>query len=161
VQFTDQRSVGDELHRGFDTQLYGAKMSFELKGFLATLGVTTTDDGSPILSPWGGDPTFNSVMIDDFSRSGEDSWRVGLAYDFDQIGLDGFSAYANYVQGNTPDSGPAATPDQNEWNLTVDYKPTPDFLKNLWLRVRIGENELEGERTREEFRIIVNYSVPF
>ena len=161
LQLTDQRSVGDELLGSFDTQMYGAMMSFELKGFLATLGVTTTDEGGAVLSPWGGDPAFNSVMVGDFTRAGEDSWRVGLAYDFSQIGLRGFSANANYVQGNTPDSGPVATPDQNEWNLTVDYKPTPDFLKNLWLRVRVGENELEGERTREEFRIIINYSIPF
>lgn len=161
LQMTDQRSVGDELLGGFDTQMYGVVLSFELKGFLATLGATTTDEGSDILSPWGGDPAFNSVMIDDFSCAGEDSWRIGLAYDFSQIVLDGISAYTNYVQGNTPDGGRMASPDQNELDLTVDYRPTFDFLENLWFRVRVGENELEGVRTREEFRIIVNYSIPF
>ncbi len=65
------------------------------------------------------------------------------------------------MQGDTPDSGRALSPDQNEWDLTVDYRPAADFLENLWLRVRVGENELESERTREEFRIIVNYSIPF
>jgi len=161
LQLTDQRSVGDELLGGFDTQMYGAMMSLELKGFLATVGVTSTEKGSAVRNPWGGDPAFNSVMVSDFDRAGEESWRVGLAYDFAQIGLDGFSAFTNYVQGNTPDSGDVATPDQNEWNFTVDYRPTADFLENLWFRVRAGSNELEGERTREEFRVIVNYSIPF
>jgi len=161
LQLTDQRSVGDELLGGFDTQMLGAMMSLELKGFLATIGVTSTEKGSSVKNPWGGDPAFNSVMVSDFNRAGEESWRVGLAYDFAQIGLDGFSAFANYVQGNTPDSGAKATPDQNEWNFTVDYRPSVDFLENLWLRVRAGSNELEGERTREEFRVILNYSIPF
>ncbi len=161
LQITDQRSVGDELLGDFDTQMYGATMSLDLKGFLATVGVTSTEKGGAVRSPWGGDPAFNSVMVSDFDRAGEESWRVGLAYDFAQIGLDGFSAFTNYVQGNTPDSGAAASPDQNEWNITVDYRPSTDYLANLWLRVRAGSNELEGERTREEFRVILNYSIPF
>lgn len=76
LQITDQRSVGDELLGSFDTQMYGGTMSVDLKGFLATIGVTTTENGSRVRNPWGG-------------------------------------------------------------------------------------NELEGERTREEFRVIVNYSIPF
>ena len=156
-QFSDQRSVGDQLAGEFDTQLFGASLGFGLHGFLTSLSFTTTDEEATIRNPWGGHPGYNSVMISDFDRAGEDSYRLGLSYDLAKVGLDGLSAFANFVHGDVPAGGN----DQDEWNVTVDYRPDDGLLKNFWLRVRGGQNRRDGEPTRDEFRVILNYSHTF
>lgn len=100
-------------------------------------------------------------MISDFDRAGEESWGVGLSCPFDEIGLPWASASANYVKGNTPDSGAMASPDQSEFNVNFDVRPKGESLENFWLRFRFGRNEGLTGSTRETFRVILNYSIDF
>ncbi len=157
LQFVDQRSVGDDLAGEFDTQFFGASLGLGLRGFLTSVAFTKTADEATIRNPWGGHPGFNSVMISDFDRAGEESYRLGLSYDFSGMGVDGLSAFANLVHGDVP----GGQEDQDEWNVTVDYKRERGPLKNFWLRVRGGQNRLDGGRRRDEFRVILNYSRSF
>lgn len=164
TQFTDQRSVGDELIGDFDAQLAGAKASLGIGSFVATTAVTWSVRGADIRNPWGGSPTYNSIMIADFDRAGEKSFRIGASYDFTDLGLTGFAVSSTWALGDTPDSGVDASPDQEEFNLTFDYRPSLEGLDHFWLRFRYALNERDsdlGGVDREDFRIILNYSFTF
>jgi hypothetical protein len=159
AQYIDQQSVGDELAGDFSTYALGAQAAISYQDALLTLAYTTTDEGGETQFPFGGHPSPISLMIKKFNRAGEDARLVGLSYDFSRIGLDGLSAFARYAYGNTPDSGPIASPDQKELDLTVDYRFKGKYLKNLWLRVRGAYLNQHGPNAQDvsNFRVILNY----
>jgi hypothetical protein len=162
LQLTDQRSVGDELDGEFDTYLFGGKAAASYQGGILSFAFSTTGSGSRILNPYGSSPGYLSLMLRDFSRADEDAWLVGLSYSFSKLGFGGLSMFTNYARGNTPDSGENASPDQEEIDLTVDYRFKRDFLKGLWLRVRgayLNQDGPEGNDVKQ-FRAIINYELP-
>jgi hypothetical protein len=125
------------------------------------LGVSTTGEDKGIQKPYGNPANYLSVIIDDFDRAGEDAWMIGVSQDFGRLGKGDLSLFANVVQGNTPDSGPVASPDETEYDLTVDYRMKEGWTDTLWFRVRaayIDEDERTGGDDYFDFRIIVNYS---
>jgi hypothetical protein len=160
-QFTDQRSVGDQLLGHFATQSAGAKAAIGYRSLIASANFTWTGRGDGIQKPWGGSPSFNSTVIADFDRAGELAFRAGLSMDFSDFGLNGLAASANWVCGNTPDSGAAASPDQQEFNITIDFIPPVKYLDQLWLRFRYAENRMSNGYDRREFRVVLNYSYSF
>lgn len=163
-QYTDQRSVGDELGGDFDTSVYGVKTALSHKSATLTLAYTSTDNNSRIRSPFGGYPGYLSIIINDFNRADEDAWLLGLSYDFTKAGIPGLSGFINYAEGDTPDSGVNATPDQEELNVTVDYRFQGKTLKNIWLRARAAfveqENAVAGATDVQDYRFIINYELP-
>mgnify|MGYP001194131204 CR=1 FL=1 len=160
LQFTDQRSVGDEMLGDFDIQTFGGQLGLGWNSLIASAAITHTEAGEELRKPFGGTPGFTSLMVSDFDRPEETAIRVGLSYDFADLGLDGLSAFANYAHGDVPQKGRYAGDNQDEWNVTVDYRPEKTLFKDLWFRVRLGWNERDDQR-REEYRFIVNYSRTF
>ena len=162
AQFTDQRSVGDDLDGDFETRVFGAKVSATYAGATFSLAFSSTDNDSRIRSPFGSYPGYLSLMVKDFNRAGEDAWLVGLAYDFATIGWKGISAYTNYAEGYTPDSDSTGSADQKELNLTLDIRPTSAFLDGLWLRLRHARVDEDGPFADDvrDWRVILNYEVP-
>ena len=161
-QFTDQRSVGDELLGSFDSQQIGGKFSLAYRSLIASTSVTSTSkDGGGIMKPWGGSPSYNSVIISDFDRAGEKSICASLSYDFTELGLKGLAASASYVYGDTPDSGANASPDQQEFNFNIDYRPHLEGQEYFWLRFRYATNNRDGGLDSEDFRVILNSSFAF
>ena len=101
-------------------------------------------------------------MVKGFDRAGEDAWGVGLSYDFNHIDLlDGVSAFTTYASGYTPNSGPNTSPNQQEWDITVDYRPTKGVLEGLWLRLRRAEVNQRGSGVNDsvDYRVILNYDI--
>ena len=121
TQYTGQDSIGDEIGGEFDTSVYGGKIAVSYRNAIVTAAFSSTDD-SRILNPYGGYPGYLSLMLQSFNRAREDGWLLGLSYDFSRVGLPGLSGFLNYADGNTPDGGSLASPDQTEFNLTVDYR---------------------------------------
>ena len=162
AQYTDQRSTGDELDGDFSTYAFGGKIAVSYLGAILTLAVTSTDNERGTQSPFGGHPGFTSLMIKDFNRAGENAFLVGLSSDFSSLELTGLSAFINYARGNTRNSGMNASPDQEEFDITVDYHFSRSPLKGLWLRFRAGflDQEGPGSQDVEDFRIILNYEIP-
>ena len=160
AQYTSQKSVGDELIGEFDTAMYGTQLAFSYASAILTLARTSVDTNSEVRSPFGGYPGYTSVQVEDFNRAGEDAWLIGLSYDFSGIGLDGLSGFSNYVLGDTPDSGSGASPDQKELDFTLDYRPGGRLLQGLWIRTRAGFVNRHHAGDINDYRIIVNYSVP-
>jgi predicted porin len=158
-QVTHQKSVGKELAGGFSTHVYGAEAAISYKGAILTAAFSVTDHSSDILSPYGQYPGYLSLMIQDFDRADENAWLIGVSYDFSRIGLDGLSGFANYANGNTPESGPTSSPDQEELDLTVDYRIKKGFMKGFWLRLRGATLNQRGPGAEDvdEIRVVLNY----
>jgi len=161
-QYTDQRSTGDELIGDFETGMAGIKLDASYKNAILTLARTTVDNDANVRIPFGGYPGFASVIVQDFNRAGEDAWLIGLSYKFSRFGLDGLSAFSNFVDSDTPDNGSAASPDQQELDFTVDYRFSGELLEGLWIRARAAFVDQNGSDADDinDYRIIVNYSIP-
>ena len=161
-QYTDQRSIGESLIGDFETYLLAVKAELFYKEFSFRLAASTAGDEKGLQSPYGGPPNYLSIIVDNFDRAGEDAWMVGASYDFKGVGINGLSAFTNISSGRTPDDGPVATPDETEYDLTIDYKFAEDSIaKGLWIRARgawIDQDESEGGDDFFDFRIIVNYT---
>ncbi len=160
-QFSSQNDVGKSLAGTRDGQLYGMELSAGWNSLIGSLGLTSRQ-GDAITKPWGGDPSFNSVITSDFDRDHENALRVGISYDFEEMGLPGLSAFSSFTWGDTPDIGVNASPDQTEFDFTVDYRVQEGFFENCWLRFRVADNDFSaGGNDRLDLRIIANYSVHF
>ncbi len=161
-QFTSQDSVGDELVGDFSNQHYGLKCINTFGPFTAAFASTYTSSSGNIRKPWGGSPSFNSIMLADFDRAEETSIGASLSYDFDGPYLDPFSANIKWGYGDTPDNGSNASPDQRELDLNLEYAP-PNYDK-LKIRLRYARRDAIGDidgRDIRDFRVIINYAVTF
>jgi len=163
LQYTDQRSTGDELIGSFDTSLVSGKLELQHGAATWRIGASRTDKSIGIQKPYGNPANYLSVIVDDFDRAGEKAWMLGMSYDFKRVGPGNLSLFANVVHGDTPDSGANASPDETEYDLTVDYRIKEGRAKNLWVRVR-GAYIDQDEKVAAgddffDFRIIINYDL--
>jgi hypothetical protein len=166
AQFTDQRSVGDDLLKGysFSVNQVGLKTEASYAGAILSLAFTTASIGADLQNPWSGYPGYTSAQVQDFNRANENAFLVKLSYDFTNLGLQDLTAYALYVHGwdrIDPTTGTQAT-NENEWDFDLQWKPKSGFFKNFWPRVRYAvSQEQEGqERYTHDFRVIFNYDFP-
>jgi hypothetical protein len=161
-QYTNQSSLGEELAGRFSTTHLGIKADLSYAGAVMTLAHTRTGDDHGIRNPWGGSPSYASLIVKDFDRASEKAWRLGLSYDFAGIGWNGMSGFVNYANGDTRDSGPNASPDQQELDFTIDFKPPAGVLQGLWLRARAAFVDEQGADAQDlaDYRLILNYEFP-
>ena len=166
AQFTDQRSVGQDLLKGFSfsTNQVGVKSDISYRSAILTLGYTHTSKGADMQSPWGGYPGYTSVQVQDFNRAGENAFMAELSYNFRRFGLEGITAYALFVHawGRVDPSTKASVPNENEFDADLQWQPQWKFLKGLWFRVRYGmvHQYQAPQNTLNDFRVIVNYDFP-
>jgi hypothetical protein len=166
LQGTHQASVGTDRLTGesFDTWVVGGSIAGSYSGFILAVKFSTTDTGAPIRSPFGNYPGYLSLMQKDFNRPGEDAWGIGMSYNFDRLGLRGFSAFTNYAEGYGARDADTkqSLPVNREFDITFDYRPQLHRLaQGLWLRVRASLIDAEGESDLgTDVRIILNYTIP-
>jgi hypothetical protein len=163
AQFTDQRSVGEDLLKGysFSVNQIGVKTEMSYGGALLSLAFSTDSSGADLQNPWSSYPGYTSVQVQDFNRAKEKAFLVKAAYDFTRLGLEGVTTYALLVHGwdrINPTTGQDAV-NENELDLDLQWKPKSGFFKNFWPRIRYAVvHEREGEeRYIHDFRIILNY----
>jgi hypothetical protein len=131
--------------------------------FVTSLACTSTSSNHDILNPWAGYPGFTTMIVKDNNRAGENTWLDGLAYDFSFVGINGLSAFSNFSNSSTPQTGPQAAPGQSEFDFTVDYR-FQKFLDGLWIRLRtafITQDKALGGQDMQDYRVICNYRIPF
>jgi len=160
LQYTDQRSTGDELIGNFDTNMVAAKLELKHGDYKWRIGASSTSDNAGIQKPYGNPANYLSVIVEDFDRAGEKAWLIGMSYDFKRVGVGDSSMFANIVRGNTPDRGANASPDETEYDLTFDYRVKEGWAKRVWLRTRLAyvdKDDAAGGDDFWDFRIIVNY----
>jgi hypothetical protein len=164
TQFTHQQSVGDELLIGddFSTWAFSSRLAASWKGLMCTAAAAKVHEDARIRNPYGSYPGFVSMMQSDFKLANEESWLLGVAYDFEKVGLKGFSSFVNYAQGYNA-RGPSGDDlaDKKEFNITADYKVDEGIFRGIWLRVRWSNLDFSNDLDdSDELRIILNYEFP-
>jgi hypothetical protein len=165
AQFTDQRSVGDDLLKGysFETNQFGLMTSLSYRGGIITLAYTKNAEDADLQNPWSSYPGYTSVQVQDFNRAGENAFMVKGSYDFSHLGLDGVTAYALWVRGWNAinPSTKAEVYDQDEYDTDVQWRPKSGVMKGFWFRVRYAHVEQRGvgDASLDDFRVIVNYDL--
>ena len=161
VQFTDQRSVGDELllDDGFSVQQFGIQAELPVGHALFTTAFTHNTDGANVDTSWAGYPGYASSQVEDYNRAGESAFLIRAGYEFPWI--EGLSAYAMYVNGSDPEGAEEFARDELDFN--VEWVPPKGFLKGLSLRVRYAIVDQHGGDADHvnEIRVICNYGVSF
>jgi hypothetical protein len=162
AQFTDQRSVGDDLLTGtsFDTQQGGMRLAVSFRHAMLTTAFDINSDGERIRTPYGGSPSFTSLMLSNFELAGQRAFRTGFSYDCRRIGLAGLSGFVNYARGidaKNPVTG-APLPNSSEIDLTLDYQPDHLAHGTPWLRLRAARINLGDGRTIFQLRVIFNWN---
>jgi hypothetical protein len=161
ISYTGQSSIGDELIGDFRTHLISTRLEFVSGANKFRVGASRTDEGGDIQKPFGNPANYLSVIINDFDRAGEDAFSLGYSRDLGQVGPGDLSFFANVVWGNTPDSGPIASADNTEFDLTVDWRLNEGWSEKVWVRFRGAwvryDSDYPGIDDLFDFRIIVNY----
>ena len=160
LQYTDQRSIGDNLIGAFETNLLSAKVEYSWRKATLRVGASSAGNERGIQKPYGNPANYLSVIVEDFDRAGEDAWMVGGNYSFGRRGPGELDVFANIVSGDTPDTGQTASPDETEYDLTADYRIKEGPARNLWVRLRaafIDQDEAVNGDDFFDFRIIVNW----
>lgn len=165
IQFTQQSSVGRSLLGNFNTYSVAGQVSSSYEGVVLRLAAASTGKDRGIISPYGAKPSYLSIMVKDFDRRGEFAWLVGLSYNFQHFSfLDGLSFFTNYASGYTDDIDGQILPDQREWDITVDYRPTEGYLEGLWLRFRRSQVDQDDgllSNNSVDYRVILNFEIQF
>ena len=159
-QFTEQDSVGgDNLIGTLHTRVGGAQVSLSYGNAMLRAAFSITASSQNISSPYGTYPGYLSLIEKDFNRAGEKAWLLGFSYDCKDY-VKGLSATFNFARG-TDAEDPATNsgvPDQNEWDMTVDYRIQQGPLRGIWVRVRYAHVHFDnGGGHSDNVRLIINY----
>jgi len=165
AQFTDQRSVGDDLLKGysFKTNQAGVKADMSYGGGIFTLAYTRDATGADLQNPWSSYPGYTNVQVQSFNRAGEEAFMVRGFYDLSQLGLRDLAAYALWVHGwGAVDPATKASVYQlDEYDCDLQWIPERGALKGFWLRIRYAHIDQRGvsDASANDFRVIVNYDL--
>jgi hypothetical protein len=159
-QFTEQGSVGgDNLIGSFHTRVGGAQASLSYGNAVLRAAFSITANAQNITSPYGTYPGYLSSIEKDFNRAGERAWLLGFSYDLKDY-VKGLSLTFNFARG-TDTVDPATKsglPDENETDITVDYRIEQGLLRGMWVRVRNGYVDFSnGGGSSNNVRLIINY----
>jgi len=163
LQFTDQRSVGEQLLGSFDLQNVGLRVSGSIANAVLRLGFSvTTDGGLPIQNPWGSSPSYASLMQRNFTRANEKAGILSLSWNFSRLGVPDLSAIVNFVGAwDAKDELGERLPDSHEVDVTIDYRIDEGLFRGFWLRLRGSYLKEDGNAEHgTDFRIILNYDIP-
>jgi hypothetical protein len=163
LQYTDQRSVGEERLGVFATWNVGGGVRFVWRGLSLGTAAHFTGDDASISSPWGTWPGYLSMIVTDFDRADEKAFGVGLRYNFAgtllPFRIPGLTLYLAYAQGTDrvdPETG-LGLPTTREGDLDIIY--AIPGLEGLSLRFRNGYVARGDPSVLKDFRIIVNYEL--
>jgi hypothetical protein len=166
AQFTDQRSVGEDLLTGhsFKTNQVGVKAAMSSGGSIFVLAYTKDASGANLQSPWGLYPGYTGGQVQAFNRAGEEAFMVKGSYDFSRLGLDGVTAFALWIHGwgAIDPLTRASVYQQDEYDYDLQWIPKSGSLTGLRFRVRYAHVDQRGvsDSSANDFRVIVNYDLP-
>ena len=72
------------------------------------------------------------------------------------------SGFINYANGDTDDHDGNASPDQEELDFTIDFKPPDGVFRGLWLRARAAFVDEKDSDAQDliDYHLILNYELP-
>ena len=121
AQGLDQRSQGGQDGGSFNVVEFGLLGGVTWHGVKLGLGGSIVDNTTDVVSRWGSNPFFSDMMSYSNNRAGEKTLYMEAGYDFSRIGWDGFTSSVHTSFGRTPNIGRNKSPDQNEYDLKMNY----------------------------------------
>ncbi len=162
VQYTDQRSVGEELVGAFQTWTVGARATLDFFGASVAPSFHRTGSGNNIQTPFGRWPGYLKLITKDFDLARQTALGVRLAYDFGRIGAPGLTSrffFASGMDAIDPKNR-KAEPDEREYDFDVLYAPSKAWLEGFSFRVRVGLVQQTGvSGLLPDIRLIMNYDL--
>jgi outer membrane porin, OprD family len=168
INYTDQRTIGDELlqGRGFTASQVSALFAASYRDATVLAAVSSNGNDADLVGPFGSFPAYTVLDQLNFNDAGETTLVLGAAYDFSHVITDGLKAQVRYGMGwGVVDflTG-APQPDQNELNLELAYHPSAGPLKDLNFQVFYSGVRFPGapatEDSQPQFRSVLTYLVP-
>jgi hypothetical protein len=160
AQFTEQDSVGgDNLIGSFSTRVGGAQASLSYNNAILRAAFSITAKSRNINSPYGTYPGYLSLIEKDFNSAGEKAWLLGFSYDLKDY-VKGLSVTLNFARGTdaVDPANKSGLPDENEYDITVDYRIEQGPLRGMWVRLRNGYVDFSnGGGSSNNIRLIINY----
>ncbi len=98
-------------------------------------------------------------MLSDFNLANQKTFQVGLSYDAERIGLAGLSGFVSYAHGYNAENASTGKSlrDNEEFDLTLDYRPEQTTFRGTWLRLRTAVLNPETDRRVVDVRLIFNW----
>ena len=166
IQYTDQRSTGDEFLGDFQTWNFGIRGDLIWRGLTMGAAFGVTGDDATLRTPYGSWPGYLAFMETDFNRADEKAWGVGVRYDFGAgtllpgLRIPGLSAFLRYAEGHdrVDPSTNRGLPTTREGNFDVIWNLP--WVQGLQFRFRNAYTDRGVGRVQQAYRIIVNYELP-
>lgn len=158
AQYIDQQSNGQDLLGDFSTNQWGVKSDLAVGAALFGIAYTDTSDNYKMQNPWSSYPGYTSVQVEDFNRAGESAVLLRTGYDLTQVGWEGVSVYALWVEGSGVEGGAF---NQSEGDLNLQWTPKSGAWQGTTTRVRLAKiyQDGGGDPDKYDFRIIFTYDV--
>ena len=115
-------------------------------------------------NPFGDHPSYLNLQQVPFNTAGEKTWGIGGNVNFASLGAPGLTAAAVYASSNDRINAAngALIPDRQETNLRADYAfAKGTALAGLVATVRGSWLHQDDSPTAFQFRVILNYNIPF
>ena len=159
AQFSNQKSVGDELVGDFETNQFGINFSGSYNNAVITLGYTITDDDGAIRSDWGEPPGYNFRPLQSFDRAGEQSVKLGISLTDKSPDPFPLSGSFNITHGfDAEDEGTGAgLSDVTEYDVWGIFKPKGKHWGGIDFRVLFAYSDFDDGTDRWNTRVILNY----
>jgi hypothetical protein len=161
-QYTDQRSVGAQLLGNFVTWNTGGQARLTYGGASILAAFSFTGQGNDIQTPFGKWPGYLSYQLKNFDLANQNAWGVGLAYDFERLGVPGLTTSILYAEGANAVKPGTSTPllNEREVDLRTDWVAPANVLRGFSFTFRGAAVNQGSQRLQTEFRLIVNYEIP-
>lgn len=152
----------ESANSGIDNKAIGALLNYKLgySSFAAAYQKISGDTGYAYLA--GTNPFLvNFVQARDFASKDEKSWQVRFTHDFASLGVPGLSLMTRYIKGSNIYMG-AGNKRGKEWERDIDlgYVVQTGTLKGLGMKVRNATVRDNMNRSNDETRVIVSYTIP-
>jgi outer membrane porin, OprD family len=154
---------GDHLIGKFNTRVGGAQAALSYNNTILRTAFSVTASTGDIQNPYGTYPGYLSLIEKNFNRAGEKAWLLGFSYDFKDY-VRGLSTTFNFARGvdAVDPATKSGVPNENEWDITLDYRIEEGPLRGIWVRVRNAYvNFNSGGGNSNNVRLIINYPLPF
>lgn len=162
MQFTYQWEQGDDLlaDQLNDTWNLGIRAGLGVGGVVFRLGYAMTGPNGRIGSFFGTSPSYVDLQKQGFNRPDEKVLLVSLSYDFARVGLDRLKTILNFAAGFDGEFQ-GEQGEEQELDLTADYRLGPGLFEDLWLRLRAAwiHDGVVG-RDGTDVQLIVRYEFP-
>ena len=150
------QSISNDFYKdAYGGTLFGVEAKLKWQQITGKIAYNTKDEGG-LLNAWGSDPGYTSTIFSrNEYRSDVDAYKATLVYK-PLKNLKFMVSYADYGQSTT--LGKTSQTDATERDIVIEYKPLKQLTLMLLNADRVSEYSVDGDKTQNHTRLIMNYA---